>query len=88
MQVGVLDGQPQEVQDALVLRPGAHVGGDAVPVVAVQLQSFQEQERLLFCPFSPASATTVLSRRDKTRNTIIMCCSNFYRIGYVLLYFK
>lgn len=61
IEVWILDGQAQEVQDALVVRARADVRRHAVPVVAVQLQRLQQQQRLLLRPLAPAHAAAVLS---------------------------
>lgn len=50
----VFDRQPQEVQDALVLRAGRHVLRDAVPVVAVSLDAFKQTQSLLVGPVARA----------------------------------
>jgi len=50
LQVGILNGQPQELQYALVLCAGAHVLRDLVPVILVHLQRLQEEQGLLIRP--------------------------------------
>ena len=50
LQEAVLDGQAQEVEDALILRSTADVLTDLVPVILVHLQPLQQQQRLLVCP--------------------------------------
>lgn len=42
LQVRVFNGQPQEVQDTLILRSAAHVFGHFVPVVLIHFQTLRE----------------------------------------------
>lgn len=63
LQVGVLDRQPQEVQNTLVLGAGAHMLADLVPVVLVQLQGLQQQQSLLFRPVSCSRGSCLASHQ-------------------------
>jgi len=50
LEEGIFDGQTQKVENALVLSPGADVLANFVPIVFVELQSFEQQQRFLLRP--------------------------------------
>ncbi|KDR20396.1 hypothetical protein L798_04930 [Zootermopsis nevadensis] len=52
LKVWIFNRQPQEVQNALILCPATDMLTNFIPVILVQLQTFQEQQRLLFCPLA------------------------------------
>lgn len=73
----VFDRQPQEVQDALVLRAGRHVLRDAVPVVAVSLDALKQTQSLLVGPVArarTARGTTRLAKANRS-DTVESCRS-------------